>query len=71
MTIDTGEDGTGGSMPRGGGRRFPFGTGRGGIVKVDRTAVAGGGGMLKEVFQTGAEGGGRPAVERGGNRLMR
>lgn len=57
-------------MPRGGGRRFPFSAGRDGRLKVDRIAVAGGGGMLNEVFHTGAEGGGR-AVRRGGNRLIR
>lgn len=70
-TMAIGEEGTGGRMPIGAGRRFPFGGGRegglnvewtallgvGGILNVERMAVAGGGAMLKEVFHTGAEGG--------------
>jgi len=68
MIMITGEDGTGGRMPIGTGRRLTKEVGRGGRVlcrgggiwKVDRTAVAGGGGgMLNDVFLAGAEGGGR------------
>jgi hypothetical protein len=68
MMMVTGEDGTGGRMPIGTGRRLTREVGRGemvlcggsGIWKVDRTAVAGGGGgTLNDVFPAGAEGGGR------------
>lgn len=55
----TGEEGTGGRRPSGGGLRLFFGADREDKSKVGRVAVAGGRGKLKSVFQTGAEGGGR------------
>lgn len=52
-----GDGGTVGSRDMGGGRRLDFVTrGIGGNSNVGRVAVAGGGGRLKEIFQTGADG---------------
>lgn len=48
-TIAIGDDGTGGKMPMGAGRRFPFvfvEMGGGGMLNVERIAVLGGGGRL-------------------------
>lgn len=58
-TMAAGEEGTGGRMPIGGGRRLAFGVACEGRSNVGRTAVAGGGGTVNEVFHIGAEGGGR------------
>jgi hypothetical protein len=52
-----GEEGTGGRRPSGAGLRLVFGADRVGKSKVDRKAVAGG--TSNDVFQTGADGGGR------------
>lgn len=65
----TGEEGTGGRIPSGGGRRFPltFNDGSEGRSNVDFVAVAGGG-MLNAVLWAGAEGGGR-AVDNDSGRV--
>lgn len=62
MTRVTGEDGTGGRRLRFMGRGLFFSLGRDGSSKVDRMAVAGGGGIGNDVFHTGADGGGRAVL---------
>lgn len=69
ITSVMGDDGTGGRMLRFVGRSLDLAVGRGGSWKVDRTAVAGGGGIENEVFHTGAEGRGL-AVARLGDVTM-
>jgi len=54
-----GEGGTGGRIPRGVGRRFDLLVGSAGRSNVGRKAVAGGIDIVNDVFQTGADGGGR------------
>ena len=62
--IAIGDEGTGGRIPRGTGRRFPDGApkalrflvGTGGRANVERVDVLGIGGSEKVVFHTGAEG---------------
>lgn len=66
MTSVTGDDGTGGRMLRFVGRSLVFGLGRGGSWNVERTAVAGSGGIENDVFQTGAEGSGLAVARLGG-----
>jgi len=55
----TGDDGTGERTLMGGGRRFIFVTFGWARSKLERLAVAGGGGRVNESFQTGADGSGR------------
>ena len=62
MTRLTGEDGTGGRILSPG---LFFSLERDGSSKVERIAVAGGGGMENDVFHTGAEGGGRAVLGAG------
>lgn len=59
LTGVTGDGGTGGRRPSGGGRRrvLAFATGRGVTSKDDLVAVAGSGGSLKVDLCAGAEGG--------------
>lgn len=61
----TGEDGTGGRMPMGGGRRLPLSFDTGGLEgrsNEAREAEAGGGGKLNDIFHAGADGGGRSST---------
>lgn len=55
-SMTMGEGGTGGRTLSDMGRFFLLFRVGGGMLKVDRTAVSGGGGILNDVFHTGAEG---------------
>jgi hypothetical protein len=66
-TMATWEESAGGVIPSGAGRRllWSFDGGCDGKSKLGLIAAAGGGGMPKDVFPTGAEGGGRDSTRLG------